>query len=57
MGWFVKGVMMPDLEKTVVGGKKGALLKVWTSAGLHIVYIKSSPKTDNAYALLLRVFL
>jgi len=57
MGWFVKGVMLPQLDKELVKRKKGELFKVWSPAGLHIVSIPDNPKEDTGYALLLRVIL
>src|SRR4029078_6333522 len=39
MGWFVKGVMLPQLDKELVRRKKGDLFKVWSPSGLHIVTI------------------
>lgn len=57
LGWFVKGVMLPQLDREMVKHKKGELFKVWTSAGLHIVAITDDPKKDTGYALLLRVIL
>ncbi len=57
LGWFVRGVMLPQLDKGIGTHKKGELFKVWTPAGLHIVTITDSPKQDDGFALLLRVFL
>ena len=57
LGWFVRGVMLPQLDKGIGTHKKGELFKVWTAAGLHIVTITDAPKQDNGYALFLRVFL
>ncbi len=57
LGWFVRGVMLPQLDKGIGTHKKGELFKVWTSAGLHVVTIKDSPKQDDGFALLLRVFM
>jgi parvulin-like peptidyl-prolyl isomerase len=57
LGWFVRGVMLPQLDKGIGTHKKGELFKVWTAAGLHIVTVTDSPKQDNGYALFLRVFL
>jgi parvulin-like peptidyl-prolyl isomerase len=57
LGWFVRGVMLPQLDKAIGTHKKGEIFKVWTAAGLHIVTITDSPKQDNGYALFLRVFL
>ncbi len=57
LGWFVKGIMMPQLDKEMVKHKKGELFKVWSSSGLHIVKIADNPKEDTGYALLLRVIL
>jgi len=57
LGWFVRGVMLPQLDKAVAAHKKGDLFKVWTPAGLHIVSIKDNPKKDDGFALFLRVLL
>jgi parvulin-like peptidyl-prolyl isomerase len=57
LGWFVRGVMLPQLDEAVAAHKKGELFTVWTAAGLHIVKIADSPKQDVGYALLLRVIL
>jgi len=57
LGWFVRGVMQPQLDVALAKGKKGDLMKIWTNAGLHIVYITDAPKQDDGYALLLRVIL
>ncbi len=57
LGWFVRGVMLPQLDKAVAAHKKGDVFKVWTAAGLHIVTIKDNPKKDDGFALFLRVLL
>ena len=57
LGWFVRGVMLPQLDNELGKHKKGELFKVWTAAGLHIVTVTDTPKQDNGYALFLRVFL
>ena len=57
LGWFIKGVMLPQLDKEMVKHKKGDLFKVWSASGLHIVKIADNPKEDTGYALLLRVIL
>jgi len=57
LGWFVKGVMLPQLDKEMVRHKKGDLFKVWSSSGLHIVTVADNPREDTGYALLLRVIL
>jgi parvulin-like peptidyl-prolyl isomerase len=57
LGWFVRGVMLPQLDAQLNKHKKGDIFTVWTSAGLHIVTITDAPKQDNGYALLLRVIL
>ena len=57
LGWFIKGVMLPQLDKEMVKHKKGDLFKVWSAEGLHIVSIADNPKEDTGYALLLRVIL
>ncbi len=57
LGWFIKGVMLPQLDKEMLKHKKGDLFKVWSTSGLHIVSIADNPKEDTGYALLLRVIL
>ncbi len=57
LGWFVKGVMLPQLDKEMVKHKKGEMFKVWSASGLHIVTVADNPKEDTGYALLLRVIL
>jgi hypothetical protein len=57
LGWFVKGVMLKQLDAEMVKHKKGEVFKVWTDAGLHIVMVPDDPKQDTGYALLLRVIL
>ncbi len=57
LGWFVKGVMVKQLDAEMVKHKKGDLFKVWSSAGLHIVQIADNPKQDTGFALMLRVIL
>lgn len=40
LGWFGKGVMVPEFEKAVFGAKKGELLKpVKSSYGYHIIKV------------------
>lgn len=57
LGWFIQGVMLPQLDRELTKHKKGELFKVWSPAGLHIVTIADNPKEDTGYALLLRVIL
>lgn len=57
LGWFVKGVMLPQLDRELTKHKKGDLFKVWSQSGLHIIRIADNPKEDTGYALLLRVIL
>lgn len=57
LGWFVRGVMLPQLDNGIRTHAKGEIFKVWTPSGLHIVTIKDKPKEDDGFALLLRVFL
>lgn len=57
LGWFVAGVMMPELDIQMTKRKKGDIFKVRTSAGVHIVRIADQPKKDDGFALLLRVIL
>lgn len=57
LGWFVRGVMLPQLDEAIASHKKGEIFTVWTAAGLHIVKIADAPKKDVGYALMLRVIL
>ena len=57
LGWFIQGVMLPQLDKEMVKHKKGDLFKVWSPSGLHIVTVADNPKEDTGYALLLRIIL
>lgn len=57
LGWFVKGVMLAQLDRELTRHKKGDLFKVWSESGLHIIRIADNPKEDTGYALLLRVIL
>lgn len=57
LGWFIQGVMLPQLDKEMVKHKKGDLFTVWSPSGLHIVTVADNPKEDTGYALLLRVIL
>lgn len=57
LGWFIRGVMLPQMDAAIAKHKKGEVFKVWSQAGLHIVKITASPKKDNGFALMLRVFL
>ena len=57
LGWFVRGVMLSQLDAEMVKHKKGELFKVWSKAGLHVVQIADNPKQDIGYALLLRVIM
>ena len=57
LGWFIQGVMLPQLDKEMVKHKKGDLFTVWSPSGLHVVTVADNPKEDTGYALLLRVIL
>lgn len=57
LGWFVRGVMLPQLDDAIAAHRKDELFTVWTPAGLHIVKIADNPKKDVGYALMLRVIL
>lgn len=57
LGWFIRGIMLPQLDKAIVSHKKGDIFKVWTPAGLHVVTVTDNPKKDHGFALLLRVLL
>ncbi len=57
LGWFVRGIMLPEMDKQIAKRKKGEVFKVWSAAGLHIVKITDNPKQDNGFALMLRVIM
>jgi len=57
LGWFCRGVMLPQLDAAIQMHKKGDVFKVWTQMGLHIVTLKDNPRKDTGYALMLRVLL
>ena len=57
LGWFVRGVMLKQMDKEMIKHHKGELFKVWSKAGLHVVQIADDPRQDTGYALLLRVIL
>jgi parvulin-like peptidyl-prolyl isomerase len=57
LGWFIRGVMLPQLDNEMVKHRKGDLFKVWSPSGLHIVRIADNPKEDTGFALLLRIIL
>jgi hypothetical protein len=57
LGWFVRGVLLPEMDAKVTRGKKGDIFKIWSQSGLHIVKITDNPKKDTGFALMLRVFL
>lgn len=57
LGWFVEGVMLPELDKAMVKHKKGDMFTVWSPSGLHVVTVADNPKEDTGFALLLRVIL
>jgi parvulin-like peptidyl-prolyl isomerase len=57
LGWFVRGVLLPEMDAKVTKGKKGDIFKIWSQSGLHIVKITDNPKKDNGFALMLRVLL
>ena len=57
LGWFIRGVLLPQLDRELTKRKKGEIFKVWSPSGLHIVKITDNPKQDNGYALMLRVLL
>ncbi|MEP6674635.1 MAG: peptidylprolyl isomerase [Ferruginibacter sp.] len=57
LGWFIRGVMLPQMDRELARHKKNELFKVWSPAGLHIVKLTDNPKKDDGFALLLRVFL
>ncbi len=57
LGWFIRGIMLPQMDNEIARRKKGEVFKVWSQAGLHVVKITANPKKDNGFALLLRVLL
>ncbi|MBS1509987.1 MAG: peptidylprolyl isomerase [Bacteroidetes bacterium] len=57
LGWFVRGVMLPQLDDAIAAHRKGELFTVWTKAGLHVIRVADNPKKDTGYVLFLRVIL
>lgn len=57
LGWFVRGVMVAQLDRELVRRKKGDLFKLWSGSGLHIINVADDPKEDTGHALLLRILL
>jgi parvulin-like peptidyl-prolyl isomerase len=57
MGWFIRGIMLPQLDAVIATHKKGDVFKVWTPVGLHVVTILDEPKSDAGFVLMLRVYL
>jgi parvulin-like peptidyl-prolyl isomerase len=57
LGWFIQGVMLPELDKAMIKHKKGDMFTVWSPSGLHVVTVADNPTEDTGYALLLRVIL
>lgn len=56
LGWFIKGVLLAQLDRELSRRKKDEIFKVWSPSGLHIVKISDSKK-DAGFALMLRVIL
>lgn len=57
LGWRARGTLIPQLEGAILKHKKGDMFKTYSPYGLHIIYMKDSPKQDVGFVLLLRVFL
>ncbi|MFM2359236.1 MAG: hypothetical protein RLY16_1229 [Bacteroidota bacterium] len=57
LGWFAKGAMLPQLDEVIEQHRKTDIFKLWSPAGLHIIYLPDAPKKQDGHALLLRVFL
>lgn len=57
LGWRARGTLIPQLESAILKHKKGELFKTFSPYGLHVIYMKDSPKQDVGFVLLLRVFL
>ncbi len=55
LGWFIRGIMLPQLDEALATHKKNELFKVWTSVGVHVVKIDDNPRKDDGFALLLKV--
>ena len=39
LGWFTKGMMVPEFDKACFNGKKGDILEVKTQFGWHVIRI------------------
>jgi hypothetical protein len=57
LGWRARGTLIPQLEGAILKHKKGELFKTFSPYGLHVIYMKDSPRQDAGFVLLLRVFL
>ncbi len=57
LGWRARGTLIPPLENAILKHKKGELFKTFSPYGLHIIYMRDSPKQDVGFVLILRVFL
>ena len=42
LGWFTKGMMVPEFERACFNGKKGDLAEVKTQFGWHVIRIEDS---------------
>jgi parvulin-like peptidyl-prolyl isomerase len=57
LGWRARGTLIPAMENAILKRKKGALFKVYSPFGLHIIKVTETPKQDTGFALFLRVIL
>ncbi len=47
LGWFSKGVMVPEFEKAAFSTKPGKLTKVRTEFGWHIIKVLGSRDSED----------
>lgn len=57
LGWVAQGALLPEIEKLLAKSKKGQLIKIWSSGGVHIIKKTAEPKQDHGFALLMRILL
>jgi parvulin-like peptidyl-prolyl isomerase len=57
LGWRARGTLAPALENAILKRKKGAIFKVYSPFGLHVVKVTETPRQDTGFALFLRIIL
>lgn len=56
LGWRARGTLLPALENVILKKKKGDIIKVWSTYGLHILKITGTPVQDTGFAIILSVY-